>query len=86
MRHAVLLCLAVLVCTPVHATNEVDTLSQECRKVAKRQGTLGDRAKMSALAAAVRSADRTQNADRLDLALTEMQKFCHTLRTREPLR
>jgi len=86
MRYVSLLLLAILACEPVFATSETDSMSQECRRVAKRNGTLGDRAKMATLTAVVKAAERDDNEDRLDLAMVKLQKFCHELSQREPLR
>lgn len=86
MRYAALLLVAILASEPVLAMSETDSLTQECRRIAKRSGTLGDRAKMSTLSSAVKAAERDDNEERLDRALTQLQRFCSEVSQRKPLR
>lgn len=88
MRYAVLLfvMLVLAISEPTHASREVESMTKACQRVAKRNGTLIDRAKMSTLISAVRTAAREDREDRLDKALEKLERFCSEIAQREPLR
>lgn len=79
MRHVVLCLLIAVLSNPVFASQETDSITQECRRLAKRHG-IKVRAKIEVKIAAVRAADRFDRADDLDKALSNLAKACGELR------